>query len=254
MKAIMAMVTIIVCASRSVEAESSAKALWAKVLQAKGGVQRLQQIDNIVVTETPWSGAVPLSVTLLVFPDLLWRYVDESDSILGVSLVVVGERGGWWSHKRKDRKDSISHTTPKRQTPNDLRHGVRAHALFLLESRFVRPSISRSGYATIGVKRYPTVEADYQGSLFRMYIDPRTFAIARVEAINHAARNALLSQSYNDPGSYVDLDGLRMPSAIRGAKWLRWRTSIQLNVDYRPNLFQTAPDVDAGPHAWMRER
>src|SRR5262245_23838307 len=81
-----------------------ASELWEKAITAKGGRQRLHDIQSFAIgTAVPNTHASPVaagerSEFVSVLPDKFWRFVDYRPGSMGFSTEVWnGEKGDYWS-------------------------------------------------------------------------------------------------------------------------------------------------------------
>jgi hypothetical protein len=71
----------------------SAREVWERAVEAKGGRDRLNSIEN-VLTQGRYRGGRPF-VYLHVFPDRYWEYDDRRPLVFGISVRVGWDRGQW---------------------------------------------------------------------------------------------------------------------------------------------------------------
>lgn len=248
MRAVGVLAVLLIAGSALVAQEQSSRAMevWERVIGAKGGRTRLMQIENIQFTVRPEKKTLPLNVSLYVFPDKSWTYMDWSGTLLGKRLTVFDGAGVW---------ELLDESGPQRRgiRENETFDLLEVQAWYLLETQWFRPRIFRIETKKIGRTEFDVVTAAYREWQLQYYVDKRSSMVRRVAAPNNSPEVRSLVTSL---GGYVDFEeyspvaGIMMP---RRVTWPRDGVEIydhQLNVKPHPELFTRKPALADGPNGW----
>ena len=256
------LLAVTVCfGARQTPAEEAA-AVWELALTAKGGRERLHQIDTVLR-----SSRIPSSLgkrsfdrqveELFVFPSTYWQWADERPTTFGRSALTLDFENGIgffiWD----------TDAAPRRSLADPKADGWRfdlMQALELLETRWMKLEPVR----TWSEKKGRRVSVFVEGK-FRLISGwaPVTFSLDNETLLPTQA--VLLRPLINDHvvrlvfdfSDYVDVEGIPMPRLIRHSGddlHFDEKLNYQFNVDYDPNLFKVGPTIEGGPEGWKRSR
>ena len=248
----------------------SARSLWEKAISAKGGRERLHGVRSFVVSSKSKYSRGPKDMpgdqteTLYVLPDKLWEWQDIPGP-LGVHITVLDfdRHVGW---ELSDKWDSAKPITAKSTMPNpgdsqsqtdDLKFRsirekfVEAQLIYLMETRFLTPSLIRSRKAKLGSTRVDVIETSVGRERIEYYLDPRTHLPQKIAIITRLESG----RDYMDVirlSAYASVNGIMMPQRVAWGSDEENKTSYQINVNYDPGIFERAPTIHMGADAWRR--
>lgn len=223
---------------------ATASGVWERVLQAKGGRDRLHGVLNLLrVQPRPKEPTRPILVELLVFPDKDWVWADQRGSVLGLRLNVRSETGLWMVFGgKRGQPDRFAWFPPDKQAEKNRL--VTVHESLLLESRWLQARPLKLSKGRIGKEDFDVVVVDFEADPYQSeyYIDRRTSLVRRI------TRRGIPT----DFEDYKAVDGIMMPS--RETLGLKSKvTTISeyaFNVEYDPDIFKRKPSIEDGPDAW----
>jgi len=246
-----------------------AKDLWEQVIAAKGGRERLFTVHNLVVSsQTKYSRPVRgfkegQFTDLFVLPDKWWSWGNELGLIIWT--YDFGRQVGQEVWEESPALRTYSPTIPltdKAIVPFDKKDDIRFRfvnrrftqnqLIFLMETKWLQPTIVKSWTDRIDFKKVDVIESSYANQRFEFYIDRKTHLPVQViirTRIEQTGRDVLDRFILGD---YVEVAGIKFPQKVtRGEKN---KTSYQVNVDYDKSIFERPPTIDMGPDAWKRAR
>lgn len=264
-----------------------AKMLWEQALAAKGGRERLYAVRNFVVSSKsrfrfsprPDVAAGIAEESLYVFPGKWWNFFDYRPGKMGYGINVLDlERGIRW-YASPGKKVPLP---PRPDLDKSIIEGFeyrfrQAQFLYLLETKWAKPTFIGARTESVGHKNYDVVEtviADREmrrlvreGPTKRLqvevidneravradfYLDRKTHLPARIVIDGSAARGSGKgSMDYVCRlDDYANVGGIQMPQIVNcGDK--ENQTTYQFNVDYDEAIFERPPtSADAKPDAW----
>ena len=224
-----------------------ARAVWERMIEAKGGRERLQSVQAMFVLRTyTWRQALVRhrleNRTLYRFPDFLWSWFDSGTQTLGIT---VSQSNLALGHSLSVLGPSVN---PKLKREL-LAPGVlpfREIPVLLLETRWMKPSLfgcSIDGWTT-------TLEASFDGIPFpyRYYLQGKAELPHRVEMPEGRGVRMYLLRDYKQT------DGLMLPVTFRSEYGSlpspTYTVRYEINPDYDPKLLDREPSLEAGPDAW----
>ncbi len=263
-----------------------AERLWEQAITAKGGRERLYAIRNFVVSSNSRFRFSPRpdvaerirEESLYVLPGKWWNFEDYRPGKMGYRINVL------------DFDLAIRWTTgPGRKIPQpptqdldkavleDFRYRFRqAQFLYLLETRWAKPTLVDARSDSIGPNKFDVVETVIakremrRGVLERssrrlqaevidderevradVYLDRKTHLPVRIAIDVKAARGSGKGEMdyVCRLDDYVDIGGIQMPQRVNCGDEEN-RTSYQFNVDYNESIFEHPPTQDMKPDAW----
>lgn len=268
-----AVMEVVAGASAQQDEQAVAQALWDQAIAAKGGRARLEGVRNLVVTKESRSrGSTGEVLTffqrLYVFPAHFWEVADFRP-VLGVGQRIfdLEHNVGWGTGSAAiEGQGFVDWFT------YDMLEG---QFLYLLETPFLKPSVSRSRSGSAGRRPVDIVETTirsegpyrYHADIHvDYYIDRQSHLPVRAEistitripqgeAPSIAQRTFKHERRYN-LGNYVDVDGLQMPTLViwEGVNDIG-TTSYRINVDYDERVFtERPPNLALHPELAIRNR
>ena len=246
---------------------SRAQALWEQAIAAKGGRERLSGIQSFALKEqshfdTPRrpdmaTGLVEQIVAAL--PDLWWSFEDYRPGKMGYSVAAVNTATGqqWANYNGKPAR-----------TGRDRSTGWRLRQLqyvYFLETRWVRPTPLRASRVRVGLRSVDRIETDFDGQAILFDLDVDTHLPMRIESpLKGAAPAPQPGATGNTPATpahryifelsaYHDVGGIQVPGRVTlGGDAAD--VEVEINPDYDPSIFTTAPPPEAGLDSWRKRR
>jgi len=219
--------------------------LWERMIHAKGGREKLSQITNILTVDPrPRAPERPSFVDLFVFPNRLWSWSDNGQSVLGVSLWVFSESSTWSADYSPRNRDKYGTTRGPSNTLLTEARLLEAHEHLLLETKWLKPVPLRVEVGRIGREQFDVVVANYAQTggweQVQFYVDRQTSLVRRVRR----------SRATVDLEGYKPVGGIMMPSVLILPGGRRRSSEYQFNVAYDPEIFSREPSLDDGPNGW----
>ena len=239
--------------------EQKARQLWELAITAKGGRERLQRVDNLLISshaarplDRPgFEGLGTHHEELYVFPEKFWWWRDDRPSKFGLSAEVF-DGATHWLVKEDDPE------SPRRLglTTNEKEFSVRAQVFFLMETPWVKPVPVKARTEWLGLKRVDVVHTLANGYKVIFYLDRKTHLPVKASILSlNADENDeemvdLFAVFFDD---YREVQGLQMPHKVGWGSSPRHLYSFRMNVDYDEAIFAGPPKLEAGPEAWRRK-
>ena len=228
-----------------------AQALWEQAVAAKGGREQLYRVNSLLIsyrdTVRNFLGVVVHRgdvETLYAFPGRMWGWDDglPPPFSLTVTLLDVG----------RDRRCALYKGAaapvcdPARRKGVEPDEGlVQAQLLYLLETRWVKPTPVGVTREWVGLKKVDVLHARFQDKRVDYFLDGKTHLPVRVSIFYGASERTALSFEFSD---YAPVGGVQMPGKQKSAK-----INFDLNPAYDEGVFTRPPSVEAGPKAWRRD-
>lgn len=260
--------------------------LWEQAIAAKGGRQRLYDIGNFVVSSKSRFRSSPLpdvavgitEESLYVLPGKWWNFFDYRPGKMGYRINVLDfDRSIWWTASPGKKVPLPSRPDLNKAVLEGFRNRFRqAQFLYLLETKWAKPTLVGARTDSIGFNKYDVVETVIaeremrqlvkEGSTKRLnleviddegevradfYLDRKTHLPVRIVTDSRAVRGS--GKGAPDDScildDYAEVGGIQMPRMVNcGDK--ENRTSYQFNVDYNESIFEHPPTPDMKPDAW----
>jgi hypothetical protein len=226
---------------------------WAKVIEAKGGVERLHKI-----TVLAWSADYPSRSSqgpgehmefVEAFPDRYWAWEDYRPGPGSFATQVWNaQKQLWWDSRQGGRAKQIPWTQRAARAGLQDAHG--RIFLFLLESKDVRPTIVRTVEGNDTVDLFATAPGFVE---IRYTIDKSTFLPRAVTLVPEFFRAGESSPRAGAATQYFLkdyrlVDGIQMPGLIEGMGQMRFI----INPAVDPRLFETPPDGVNSRDEWRK--
>jgi hypothetical protein len=225
-----------------------AEALWEQAVAAKGGREQLQKVDSLLLwyrdtTRNFLGGVVHRGdvETLYVFPDKMWSWDDglPPPFSLTVRWVDVSRNRRCTLYKGADAPVCGAARNVRSLGDEGL---VRAQYLYLLETRWVKPTPVGVSGGHIGLKKVDVLRTRFREMRIDYYLDRKTHLPARVTVLFEKSGRELESLDFSE---YAVVGGVMMPG-----KQERGHINFQINPPYDESVFTRPPTLEAGPHAW----
>jgi len=230
--------------------KQKAEALWERAVVAKGGRERLYQVNSLLIfhqeTVRNFLRIVVhrgLVERLYVFPDKSWSWDDGLPPPFHLTVSMFNlERNlscmiyaGAASPKCTEPRNAASFFI-QGEGP------VRAQYLYLLETKWIKPAPLSVTKDSIGLKTLDVVQTQVAGRRVDYYLDRKTHLPQRVITFFESGR-VWETYSFSD---YIEIDGIQMPSVQKKGK-----INFQINPAYAESIFTHPPSIEAGPKAWQ---
>jgi hypothetical protein len=210
-----------------------AERLWEQAIAAKGGRARLYAVRNMVVS---WRGNK--HVDFYVFPNKLWRWMDDRPSPIGLAVEMHNLERNLAYLTYPDDPES-----PRRIDTERGRGALRnAQIYYLLETQWMKPVPVGVTSGRVEWRAVDVVQTVVDGTRVDFYLDRES----------HLPLKISFGTYYVTFSDYREVDDIQMPRRVSymGSGWIL--TNYQLNVAYDEAIFERPPSIEAGPEAWRR--
>lgn len=223
------------------ESQKNAQELWEEAIVAKGGRQRLYQVQNLVVSR----GSKNRNVGFYVFPDRFWSWADDRPTPIGLAVEMYNLRRNLAYLTYPDDPKSPRRLEALSQGQASI---AEAQTLYLMETSWLKPrpiKLSKGRYRDESVDIVHTL---VNGKTVGFALDRRT----------HLPKSILFYSSSNEEevyysvafSDYAEVNGIQMPQKVNYQDTSFLHQTYQINVEYDEKLFERPPTVEAGPDAW----
>jgi hypothetical protein len=255
MRACFMFVWLVVSATVATHSQTTndAKTFWDKMVDAKGGRERLRSISGLVLNiNGRQEGTMDRgrqvgeihNTFVYQFPDRYWFWEDTRPSrhnAFSVTVFNALSRRLWFS---AGGVDAIEQVFSDSRTISILQ---RDQLMYLLESRFVQPEPKSLSFIDNG--RIALVEASAPGFASIKYkVDTTTYLPVEC-AISWWLQQAASATHVMTIEGYAVVDGLKMPSRVRGQGG---ELSFIINPKLDPRLFEEPPSAVTQRDAWKK--
>lgn len=246
-----------------------ANVLWEKAISAKGGREKLQSVQSLVVSSNSKFLQAPKDIpghhieALYVVPDKLWEWIDSRPGAFGLNIFVsdFGRGVAWelsdkWSSARPLRTKPDLNLGSSSYDPNadskyrsNKERFLEDQFIYLMETKFLKPTLVRSRGAKIGARKVDMIEGFLERERIEVYLDSNSHLPVRIVFITKLESG----RDYVEVvglGDYVEVRGIQMPQRVSRGSDENNKTAYQINVDYNPAIFEHPPTIDMGPAAW----
>ena len=237
----------------------AAERLWEKIIEAKGGREKLHSVTNMLVTK----GDSPddLGVFFYVFPNKSWSWTKgpPSPKTIWVGMTNLDYRVSLVA----DNQGLLTNNEVSRERhDNIIKENLREACSYLLDTRWCQPRPLRVTRLTIDDRKFDVVETRIEdketGYVDRIdfAVEPESLLVSRVfDYGGNPDRTEPLGVICFD--NYHLVDGIQMPQASYSRifhkltdKCYFHPLSVRTNVEYDKQLFEKPPTVEAGSNAW----
>jgi hypothetical protein len=225
--------------------------IWEKVIEAKGGHERLQSVKTLVVSQKTsyYHGFHKYSIRgehLYVFPNKYWMW-DES-SVFGLSVSMTNHENGttYTTNYNGIEPFRLNQLSDERQKGFNNLAGTTPH--LLIESKWNKPAPERASCAKIDGKESLVVQTRLLRWRIDFVIDQKSYLPTQV--ITYRDDNG--EPSVTRLSGYMPVDGIMMPTRVSYDGDSPYKCSYQINIDYDESIFRRAPPEGSGPGAWRK--
>ena len=231
--------------------KQQARAIWEKVVDAKGGRENLYQVKSFARLDTTRGEK---SSDLYVFPDRFFRYAATTHPEFGSIAQMFNFETkigytvwGAFTPPRVNKKDPID---------EEARSYFRSAFVYLLETKWLKAEPLRPIKGKIGRQEVDGVEVFLpgfyptdRGTIYSVYLDATTHLPIRFtdRMIAYDAVSAPV-----DYRNYKKINGVMIQTEVNsGSGWSP--CPVEINPDYDPKVFERVPDMNAGPYQWRKK-
>lgn len=228
--------------------QEQAEQLWELAIAAKGGRERLHQVNSLVVsyqeTVRNFLGLVvhrgPVE-QLYVFPSRLWTWDDGLPPPFRLLVRTIDlERDLACSASANLNPPACG----KARQIESRAEIDEAQYLYLLETKWIKPAPISVRRDTISFKKVDVVRTKYNDKEIDYYLDRTTHLPRRIAVYRNNSERERLRFDFSE---YVNIGGIEMPG-----KQKKGKIKFIINPDYDEALFIRTPSIAAGPKAWQR--
>ena len=225
-----------------------AEELWEQAVAAKGGREQLYKVNGLLIsyrdTVRNFLGVVVHRgdvETLYAFPDRLWSWDDGLPPPFSLTVRWVDLSRNRSCVLYKGAAAPTCDTAQPPGGPND--HGLaQTQYLYLLETRWVKPTPVGVSEGRIGLKKVDVLHARFRDNRIDYFLDRKTRLPLRVSVFYKDSKRATLSLDFSE---YASVGGVMMPGGQH-----KGHINFQINPPYDEAVFTRPPSLEAGPHAW----
>lgn len=250
-----------------------AVALWEEAIRAKGGRERLQSIQNLLISSTVDTQAQRGSghtetERLYAMPGKAWLYTHTPDFDVSVDATVINNERNFCAvtlSPARGGAPSLSHCLPT--TP--IQYLIQEPVIYLMETNWVRPVPVRVRTEGKGKKQLDVIETEVGKLRVDFYLDRKTRLPMRLVTEWYGG----LSQATGPLGlmtvelaDYVTIDGILMPQRVTRMPQIgegsvgevsrrdTERAKYRFNVAYNPAIFDSPAPKKVKPDDWKLRR
>jgi len=247
-----------------------ARELWEKVIDAKGGREKLYAVKNLVVSVKTINKRPKKDFpgyhteSLFVLPDKWWFWADEPPFGLGIWTYNFSSQVGWEVYEKFPLQTIKPSADVSSTSPTDVRFRfvnrefLQKQIIYLMETKWLQPAIVSVRTEQLDFQKVDVIETSYGNQKFEFYIDQKT----------HLPNQVLIRTRFEKTGTsvdgreqidsfilddYVEVSGIKFPRVVRGSDENN-ETTYQVNVNYNNGIFEHPPTLDMGSKAWKSSR
>lgn len=245
-----------------------AEELWEEAIRAKGGRERLHSIENYLVSSTIHvealrGGHTTEAVWLYALPGKAWLYEYETNRhfeyFMTATVLNLG-RNFCFVTLAPAIGDipKLSHCLPTVPAEKLIQNS----AIYLMETKWVKPVPLRTREARTGRKRVDVVETEIGKLRVDFYLDRKTHLPIKIvtdqyHGISEMITKLGLTVFLDD---YVTVDGIKMPRSVvrepsdqleRVRRDLEF-ASYRFNVDHEEKIFNYPAPRNVKAGSWKR--
>lgn len=225
-----------------------ASRLWELAITAKGGRQKLHQVNSLAVFYEYSRGRE--SNELYVFPNKRWDWFDTGPSSkypLKASVKDFEQRIACVNQRNiTEGCESIGNYSKRSYLDGP-------QLLYLLETKWVKPEFLTTSKDALGIRLMDVVKIQLEKFQVSIYLDANTHLPARIAYHDDEGGGKLKVNEvfeWYDLSDYRNVDGIMMPHKISHSHNPKRRLRYEVNPQYDPSVFTRKPDLLAGPEQW----
>lgn len=230
---------------QSLNSQEEAKRIWELAIQAKGGREKLNEIQNIQIST---QGRYRLE-SLTIFPNKAWDWEDYRPSLLGLSMSMYNLETG----KRYDIQQGEKNPELKPFEANDpVFAGVFSHLVWLvLENRWFHPIPEKAVSGTVGFQKVDIIQTRMNGQRIDFALSRKNHLPVKVSYYlpdaTGGGEHIAVEKHLSD---YFDYKGIKVPKTVDNTK-----VTYQFNVEYNEDIFTTPPlPAENAAEAWKAKK
>lgn len=219
--------------------KQEAERIWDLAVDAKGGREQINKVQNILITTT-YSDEKYGLVELYELPDRWWRFANDPQP-LGKQVVMNNLEANLYY--LSDENEPSSFVKMSKAGNVEL---TRVQLYFLLETKFVKPLPFDATIENSKERNVYVVKTMFEGEQINFYFDVKTYTLMKVAHVGDNDKPYRIIK-FSD---YISLNNIQIPTRVSYKSDYKSLTNIKFNVDYNKTLFEIPPTVAAGPDAW----
>lgn len=228
--------------------------MWERLIEAKGGREKLLKIENIVKQSrgTYYTGLKKIntrSLQLIVLPNKWWSWTDERPSIFGLRMtmynfdidrqyvVQYGGRATEWGIEPIQN--------------NNKRFADMTFISYLLpETKYWKPTLEKVDREKIGFRDVDVIQTRLKGKRIDFFLDRKTHLPIKVVYFMPNIGDEGEHLSYvTELSDYVEYRGIQVPTKVNNQ-----RLTYQFNIEYNEEIFQRPPvPIETSDSAWRKK-
>lgn len=220
-----------------------AQTLWDMAIKAKGGREKLHEINNILIS------AGDNSFTFIAFPGKYFSWFDARPTEFGLTVDVHNFETGFGYAARVSK-------SVKEQTFQDIRtmafsnmEIINLQLIYLLETKWIKPEVLSAEKSKVNGKNVDLikvlVKSDKGENRIGVFLDEQTHLPIRIGYIHPNGGHFFRIMNMR---GYRDFDGLMLPTETSVENIMSWnKVNVDYNVSYDSKLFDQVPDLETIP-------
>lgn len=215
------------------ETQAYAEELWEQAIVAKGGRERLHQVQTFALLfhlergKFSRKSGKPYQVGFYLFPAKWWNWSDMRPSPLGT------DAGRWVV-----------------DTPNNRYHLMRDQLYYLMETRWVKPVPVSVRKEVLDGVRVDVVRTQVQeGYDAEFFLHPKTHLPMEVR-VGKREEKRLPAWTGLSLSDYAPCQGIQMPRTNKAFDLDPGPVSYEINPEYDQTFFDRVTRFEDGPEAW----
>jgi hypothetical protein len=236
---------------RQEDRQQEAQRIWEQAIVAKGGRERLDAVQNLVISTignyTAGSGKANTVRTeaLFVLPNKVWIWSDYRSDVFGLTVEMLNFDSNTRYFINSDNPTPRPLAIPSNEKSEARIHGILS---YLLETKWLKPVLIRVSTARIGRRSVDVVQTTVGDKRVDFALDRETHLPMRVSYYHTRGGESVLDVA-EDLSDYTETSGIKVPQSRRVGDSLD-KVRIQINVAYNQDIFSKPPSIAAGPAAW----
>jgi HEAT repeat protein len=231
--------------NRQDDSLAHAKELWELAIAAKGGREKLHQINSFALYDPEGK-----DVDFMVFPDKYFSWNDTRPSKIGLIVEMFNFENGLDYTIFGDNPPDVRRT---KLNPESRSRLLNPQLYYLLETKYLMPQILRAYKSKISGKSVDVVEVFVTGYgspwRYAVFLDEKTHLPVRFGIYSNTRQNDMFK--WVNLSEYREISGIKVPTAIGSKSDPGWsHVRLEINPDYDPAIFERLPDMKAGPFQW----